>query len=430
MRAPNRTATGLLVVWLLASILSIPGPSICQDIPPEVHLKLTEQGSARMGLGFQLLRGPEGTGEEGRQVADVVLRDLRFSLYFDVMELSEGVDTTARAFELFLAMGASALVRLRPQSHEDRNSVGLQIFDVPTREQAAGLEFVITDPVRVGHRIADEIVRVLTGSETIFGTRIAFSVADGETKEIALCDYDGGNLIRATSSGGLKMFPRWRDRRHLVYSAHDRSGMRLVALDFDRGEARTLERSEGFFVAGEFSTDGRTLACALSLGGNPEIHLMDVETREFRRLTVNRAVDISPTWSPSGREIAFVSDRTGSPQIYVMDRDGGNVRRLTYEGSYNSCPRWSPRGDLITYTSQVRGGRHQIFIMDPGGENPVQLTDRGSNEEPSWSPDGLHIAFSSDRGGAPELYMMHWDGSGQRRITSVGGAVHPDWSPP
>jgi TolB protein len=430
MTNPRRERSRVLRTLVLALSLPVLLASLwAEELPPEVHLKLTEQGSTRMAIGLQLFLGPEGTEEIGRAVIDVVRDDLEFSLYFDVIDAGEGVDTTAKGFELFGAMGASALVRLRPVLGDVRNSITLRIYDVPTRRQVTGLEFAFTDPRRVGHRISDEVVKVLTGSVGIFRTRLAFSLSKGEDKEIALCDYDGKNLRVVTQTGGLKLFPKWEDPKHLVYSQHADALMRLVRADFDEGVAQTIQSAEGFFVAGEFSPDRRTLACAMSRSGNPEIYLIDLKSEELERLTVNGAVDISPTWSPNGRELAFVSDRSGSPQIYVMDVDGGNVRRLSYEGYYNTSPRWSPAGDFLAYTSQDPSGRHQIFTIDANGENPVQLTHLGSNEEPSWSPDGLHLVFTSDRSGTRELYVMHWDGSGQRRITGTGGAFHPDWGP-
>jgi len=65
-----------------------------------------------------------------------------------------------------------------------------------------------------------------------------------------------------------------------------------------------------------------------SRGGNWEIYLIDVFSRELTRLTRSTGNDGLPTWSPDGTHIAFVSDRDGTWGVYTMPAAGGKATRV------------------------------------------------------------------------------------------------------
>jgi TolB protein len=281
---------------------------------------------------------------------------------------------------------------------------------------------------RIGHKIAEEIVRILTGTPGAFDTRIAYVSDLGDRRDVWVMDYDGANGTRVTNDGALVLSPEVSpDGKLLLFTSYVSQRPSVYVVKRDTGEIRKLLTKEGLNQAPAFSPDGRALALSATFDGNSEIYLAAPDGTNLRRLTDHPAIDVSPAWSPSGREIAFTSDRTGVPQIHVMSADGLDVRRLSMEGAYNSEPAWSPDGTTIAYSSR-ESGRFQIRLLDVATGRSVAITDGKANyEAPSWSPNGEALAIASDRDGKYDIWVMRKDGSGLRRVSTRGSNRFPFW---
>lgn len=370
----------------------------------------------------------------GKNIKQVIADDLNYSLYFDV--IPQPTDSTLSTqekkidFNKWSKIGAQVLLAGEIQIKK-RNILNIRLYDLFARKLIGTKSYEIQENYRwLAHKIADDIIKLLTGEDGINQTQIAFSLKSGKNKELAKVDYDGFNLEQLTKDGGYKLFPDWAPSAYkIAFCSYAKNNLNIYTYDLNKNKIDLILAKDGLNTTPAYSPDGKTIALSLSIEGTPDIYLMNADGKNLRRLTYGHSIDISPTWSPSGRELAFVSDRTGTPQIYIINVDGTNMRRLTFEGSYNTSPAWSPRGDLIAYVSRIEDGTNQIFITDLTGDNRMRLTSLRNNEEPSWSPDGLHIAFSSNRTGTYEIWTMHWNGTGQRQITNIGGAFSPTWSP-
>jgi TolB protein len=279
------------------------------------------------------------------------------------------------------------------------------------------------------HALADDIVTSLTGEKGIAKSRIAFTAAAGDGKEIFAMEYDGSNLQQATKLKSLNLTPAWsNDGREIVFTSYQRGNPDLFMMDLIRGNAGYLLKDNGLHSAPACSPDGKKIALVSTKDGNAEIYVMNIDNKALQRLTQHPAIDASPSWSPTGREIVFTSDRLGNPQLFVMDAEGTNLRRLPVELGYNDSPAWSPRGDKIAFVSRGAGG-FDIFVYDLNGQSVTQLTNNArTNEDPTWSPDGYRLAFSSTRDGRSDIYSMLWDGTDVRRLTYKGTCTSPAWS--
>ena len=162
---------------------------------------------------------------------------------------------------------------------------------------------------------------------------------------------------------------------------------------------------------------------ALSKDGNPELYVMDLESRRVTRLTRTRfAAEASPSWSPDGKQIVYVSDRSGSPHLYVTSARGGEHRRLTFHGSESVGPDWGPGGEIV-YCSR-RDRRYQIRIIDPATREDVAVQHgSGDHEDPSWAPDGRHIVCTRTVQYVPALYVLDALGDPPVRLITLSG----DW---
>jgi len=281
----------------------------------------------------------------------------------------------------------------------------------------------------MGLAFCADLVELLTGKRSVFGSKIVFVSNKTGFKEIYECEFDGYGLRQLTNSRSISMNPALSpDGKHLAY------------IDFSSGRPTLYIRS---LIGGRIASVGKSsvsidpgwrssseVGATLSFDGNQEIYLVNVDGTLSRRVTNSKSIDISPTFSPDGSKMAFVSSRNGLPQLFVQDLASGEVKRLTFSGRYNTQPSWSPVGDKIVYTTWEKGGKINIFTINSDGSGLMQLTQNcGENKSPSWSPDGEMIVFTSNRQGKEKLYVMSSKGGNERLLLpSDGEQTQPSWS--
>ncbi|MEO0083878.1 MAG: Tol-Pal system beta propeller repeat protein TolB [candidate division WOR-3 bacterium] len=380
---------------------------------------------------FNLLTPADYLQQISSDIKNTVISDLEYSLYFEIISADTIKPLSSKKIDWSYWQKTTAQVlAIGEIQTKKKTNLTIILYDIFTRKQIGTKSYDVQDNIRwLAHRIADDIIKLLTGEDGICQTKIAFSLKKDKTKELAVVDYDGYNLQQLTSSGELKLFPDWSPNANkIAFCSYAQNNLNIYAYDLNQKKAELIISKDGLNTTPAYSPDGKKIAASLSFEGNPEIYIMDANGKNLKRLTYSPAIDISPTWSPTGQELAFVSDRTGTPQIYLINIDGTNLRRLTFQGSYNTSPAWSPRGDLIAYVARESDGTNQIYVIDVTGNNYMRLTNLGNNEEPTWSADGLHLTFSSNRTGRYEIYTMHWNGTGQRQITNYSSGYSPTWS--
>jgi TolB protein len=377
----------------------------------------------------------QATPELGRRVVDILDNDLWASSVVAAYQTAES-RTNSETLRLEFTLNRPAgPIRLAVQTKvsllQKKVALAGQLLDSATgktleQKSYRGCEENLRLLV---HALADDIVTSLTGEKGIAKSRIAFTAAAAEGKEIFVMDHDGASQRQITSLRTLNLTPAWSpDGREIAFTSYQRGNPDLVALDLIPGRFGYLLKDNGLYSAPAWSPDGRKIAFVSTKDGNAEIYVMEANNKMVRRLTQHPAIDASPSWSPTGREIVFTSDRLGNPQIFIMDAEGANLRRLPLESNYNDSPAWSPRGDKIAYVSRMPGG-FDIFIFDITTATVTQLTNTaGSNEDPCWSPDGYRLTFSSTRDGRSDIYSMLWDGTDVRRLTYKGTCTSPAWS--
>ncbi|WP_237073330.1 Tol-Pal system beta propeller repeat protein TolB [Prosthecochloris sp. GSB1] len=285
------------------------------------------------------------------------------------------------------------------------------------------------DARSLAHRFCGDLVRLLTGKPSIFGSKIAYVSSRGGKKEIYLADFDGYGARPVTSTGGLALTPALSsDGRYLAYLTYTRGRSNLHIKDLISQKIVPVSR-KGTKIDPAWRGGSQELATTFSFEGDQELYLVGRNGAVSRRLTRSVGIDVSPTFSPDGRQMAFVSSRHGNPQIFIQDLNSGSERRLTFSGKYNTQPSWSPEGNKIAFTTMQNNGEINIFTINADGTGLKQLT-YGSrhNEAPSWSPDGSMMVFSSDRNGRKELFVMNADGRNQRSLKLSGEQTQPCWS--
>jgi len=428
-----------IIVVCIALLLS------SQHCFAKVYIDLYSPFATRLAIAipnFQNTGTQQDSAGISAKMPAVIAEDLNLSGFFRILNTSAiadnssslGLTASTIKWENLNMIGAEALVTGGFTLNGGELVAELRLFDTVQRQLIVGKRYFgkAQDSRLIAHKFSNEILKNLTGEESIFETKIAFEKGTRGNKEIALADFDGSRMETITSYNSITISPAWSpDGKKLAFTSYKDGNPSLYIKDIATGRTELVSNKKGVNITPAWSHDGRKIALTLSLNnGNSEIYLMDVASRALERLTDDWATDVSPTWSPDDTQIAFVSSRSGTPQIYVLDVATKKVRRITMEGSYNTSPDWSPKGNRIVYASQLGSG-FNIFMVSTDGALFQQLTHRqGNNERPSWSPDGRFITFSSNRTGKKEIYIMRADGSGQKKITSGSGEkTAPAWSP-
>jgi TolB protein len=284
---------------------------------------------------------------------------------------------------------------------------------------------------RLAHRVADDIVKAVTGYEGIASTRIVMVGVQENAKELFLCDADGEGLTQLTSDRSIAVRPRWGGSRRLTYTAYLQRFPDVFLIDLETGDRNAVANYSGLNAGGVLSPNGEDLAVILSKDGNPDLYVKNLRTGRVTRLTQTPgANEASPAWSPDGRQMVYVSDQAGRPHLYIISRDGGAPRRMTSRGRENVAPDWGPNG-LIAYASR-EGGQYQIVVADPQGNEVHRFVDpQGAHyEDPSWAPNGRHLVCARKENYRSQIYILDIAGDRPIRLTpSRGDWFSPAWSP-
>lgn len=283
---------------------------------------------------------------------------------------------------------------------------------------------------RLAHQVADDIIMATKGFRGISSGRILLVGNRSGSKELYLCDADGGNLRQLTADKSISVAPYVSaNGTRAVYTSYKQGFPDIYLIDLKTGNRTRIASYPGTNLAGGLSPDGREALMVLSKDGNPDIYLKQLDSGRLTRLTQTpRAGEASPVWSPDGSQIAYVSDAQGAghPQIYVMNRSGTG-RLLTSRGRENVSPDWGQNG-WIVFCSK-RQGLYGIYIINPatGEERAVSPSD-ANYEDPSWAPDGRHIVCARGDSRHSAVYMLDTMGDAPLCLTRDGGNWYsPSW---
>ncbi len=388
---------------------------------------------------FLNLDPKSGNRELERALPEVLMNALDISGFFEPLDRDaylqgKTVSLSRRDLRLkdWSIIGAELLVLGAFSCVGDTLEVEVKVYDVFWGREILGKRLLgdRRHYRQTMHRIGNDLIKLLTGGEGMFLTKIAFVGDMTGHKEIYTCSFDGKDVKQLTFDKEMALFPSFsKDGSKLIYNSYkDNEGI-LVMRDMRSGRVSTVSSRKGLNLGGTWSPDGESIALTYSDGGEQALYRINLKGSKPVRLTEHYGINVSPTFSPDGDRLAFVSNRSGSPQIYVLDLKDGTEERITYEGSYNTSPDWSSTG-RIAFVS-MNDGVFDIYTMNPDGSGTTRLTyGQNDNEDPSWSPDGRYIVFSSNRTGSHHLYLMDAWGENERRITHMDGEqMTPCWGP-
>ncbi len=451
LTARNRSFALLVVAALLSGTGAtiVPAQQPQQETVIEVVIGGDSGAPPRFAVPDFVAMTPE-SAEIAKVMTQVLWDDLNFEREFYLIPR----DTYATvpparsaeqvAFASWRELGADGVLFGTVQRTGDKVVVQVRLLNVRTRQAVFSKEYsgTASNPRLYAHTISDEIHLQQRALKGVARTKLAFAsdrtrvradgpVANRETKEIYVSDYDGGNQQRITNTRQLNSYPSWSaDSRAVAYTSYRRIVPDIFISRIYEGILENpLKGGRDANYLPVYSQDGSRIAFMSNRDGNPEIYVMNVNGSNIRRLTNHPAGDSSPTFSPTGTQIAFTSDRAGQPQVYLMSSsDGTGLRKLTSE-SYADRPTWAPTGlNEIAFTAGTASD-YDIKVLDLASGAIRQITSgAGSHESPAYSPSGRHLAFTTTRGGRTQVFIIGRDGRGQRQVTTDGNNFSPAWS--
>lgn len=402
-----------------------------------VEIRIGQPGERAVPIALPL---PKGGSTDAQAFWGVVKRDLELSGYFRVLDPNASLEPATAGvrpgefdFSAWRPSGAAVLAKTASAMEGANLAVEVWVYEVGTGGKMGARRFTAAPSASrsLAHRVANEIIFLVTGERSFFDTRFTFSGKFGANKEIYVVDADGAGRRQITKNGSINLKPRWSPSGSAIaYTSYLNGNPDLYVADLAKGVIRRVSARAGINTGGAFAPGGGLIALTLSVGSDAEIFTIDAASgAQVARLTASPGIDVSPAWSPDGSQIAFVSERSGGPQIYVMSASGGGARRVTFMGGQNTDPSWSPKGDRIAYVTRDGGFDVMTTRLDGGGVTRI-TQGAGDNEDPSWSPEGSYLAFSSTRTGASHIWIASADGSFQAQVTQGGGGyTNPHWSP-
>jgi TolB protein len=430
-------------LFLLLALLA-PLASFADE--PLIRIAVGEARTKKSIVAFPTLGATNDAEGRLRSIREVAMEDLAFSGLFDFLNPTAFIEDQSKAGITFgsfkmtdwSAIGAEFLIKGRGSVKGSELNLEIYLYAVQSGKQllAKNYKAPASATRKVAHTLANDVLFALTGKRGPFTSKIAFVSDKTGKKEVYLMDYDGFNPVKVTSRFSHAMAPAWSpDGKEIVFTAVTKNNKNvrnhnLFVYTVATGKMEMISNKPGINSGARFSPNGRQLALTMSFPGNPEIFLMNPDSKVVQRITNSYGLDVDPSWSPDGRWLSFVSDRSGRPMVYKMEASGANVQRLTYAGHYNATPTWSPQGNKIAFAGWD-AGKFDIFIMNPDGTSIERLTkNMGNNEDPDFAPDGYFIVYSSNRKGKKNLYITNVDNTVHRQITSdFGNCEAPRWGP-
>jgi TolB protein len=230
------------------------------------------------------------------------------------------------------------------------------------------------------------------------------------------------------------------DGKHIAYARLVRGQPQIFTMRADgSGKTQLTDFTHG---ANEpaWSPNGKRIAYVRYGADSSSIWHMNATTGRDRKRLVT-ASDAqgrnwfpgTPAWSPNGKRVAFSAAPGGSGTlvIYTLRLSDGAISRLTPVMSLSVDPEWSPDGTRIAYGRvHAERGTVALYTMKPNGDGKTKVVDAGFGYQHAWSPDGKLIVLSrtNSTGGARGLYTVRPNGT-NLKLVKKGHLFAPSWQP-
>ena len=198
----------------------------------------------------------------------------------------------------------------------------------------------------------------------------------------------GGEAKRLDQGGrmatGVAFSP---DGSRIAYSLAEGEGAQIFVASADGSGAQKITDTAAFINSSPtWSPDGKRLAFVSNRFGTPQIFVMNADGSGVQRLTYQGKYNQTPVWSPRGDLIAFTArDEKNSFDIFTVEVASRKITRLTQGQGNNEEPTFAPNGRLVIFSSTRNGGQ-RLFVSTVDGRKQLALPmAEGRYLTPAWS---------------------------------------------
>ena len=254
----------LTLALLLGTSTLLPGLANAQT-------RLSVQGSGKLyPIAIPQVCVQSGDFNIGKEVSDVIARDLDLSGYFDVLNPSVYIETPGKcisdpsgvAYSDWTVLGTEGLVKGDITQSGNSFTARMYLHDVSLKKIVLGKEYSgdLTQVRKIAHRFANEILMFFTGELGVFGSQVAYSGKVGRFKELFLMDMDGSNIRQITDDKGLALSIGWHPSGEaLIYTNYKKREPNLYIKQLNTRQDKQLT------FGPEMDTGGRFLLMAVVL---------------------------------------------------------------------------------------------------------------------------------------------------------------------
>ncbi|WP_267524519.1 Tol-Pal system protein TolB [Campylobacter sp. MG1] len=225
--------------------------------------------------------------------------------------------------------------------------------------------------------------------------------------QILVADYTL-NYQKVVMQGGLNLFAKWADTEQtsFYYTDYNKDMLSIYKYNLLNNQKTLVTQSYGMLALTDVSKDGLKALLTKTVQDQPEVYLMDLNTKTQTRLTNYNGIDVSAKFI-GNNSFVFVSDRSSYPNLYIQNFGSANANQLVYHGRNNSA--FSVYDNYIAYSSREKSGDFNIYLMAIDSQYVRQLTLNGRNTFPSFSHDGKTIMFIKSLGMQSSLGILRLD---------------------
>lgn len=224
---------------------------------------------------------------------------------------------------------------------------------------------------RVPHRISHGVERYTSLASTADGRRLVATAATQFRTSLWRVPLSGAP---AEASEASKIpLPTAQARspvsagNSLLYVSSDGATERIWKLRAD-GTDIELWPAEGERIIGgpEIASDGQRLAFSIEDHGKVRLMVMNLDGTQARSVADSLELRGAPAWAPDGQSIVAAANEGGTPHLFRVSIDTGAVVRLL--DAYALDPAWAPRGEFLVYSGRDPGTEFPVLAVTAAGQ--------------------------------------------------------------
>lgn len=322
---------------------------------------------------------------------------------------------------------------------DNSKTVDVYIHDLITDKTITGTRISKNKSKRLtAHKVADLVVKGLTGQAGFFSTYIAYtkekltlSRSHITTKQLCIAEYDGSHEHVLIDRPDLIFGLRWHNRLHyplLFYSQHTKTNVQLRSVNQFK-DVQLISDADGITMSPTCMPDNKGIIISAT-GNNGFAQLYHHTLQGTAQLTSYEGNSIAPCFSDTDNILYFCSDfKNNSPHIFAYDMNTKKVEQITKEG-YCTSPMVTYDGNIVAYTKLIKGIM-QLFLYDTHTKTHCQLTFDDANKDSfSWSPCGTYILYTESKKSSQRLTLLNIITGSKKYISSPEFRCScPAWSP-